>query len=66
MKVFQTALHKKTSKGEPVNGGYVDIHDDGTQAERHLFITDDQGNTVCLKNAQIGELYVAIKPGLTG
>lgn len=48
------------------NGGYVSIHDDGWLEERRLFITDDDGNTVTLKNEQIGELYKAIKPALVG
>jgi len=66
MKIWQTTQPNKTCDGNIVNGGYVSIYDDGFQAERNLFITDDDGNTVCLKNEQIGELYKRIKPTMAG
>ena len=61
MKIWQTSQTKNDC-----NGGYVSIHDDGWLAERRLVITDDDGNTVTLKNEQIGELYKAIKPAMAG
>ena len=51
---------------EDYNGGYVSIHDNGFACQRELFITDDEGNTVKLKNEQIGELFNHIKPSLMG
>ena len=48
------------------NGGYLSIHDMGKLADRTLYIEDDDGNLVTLKNEQIGELYKAIKPALAG
>ena len=47
-------------------GSYQSIHDDGSNGQRMLFITDDEGVTVTLKNEQIGELYRRIKPPLAG
>ena len=44
------------------NGGYTSIYDDGTAVDRTLFIQDDEGNVVMLKNQQIGELYDRIRP----
>jgi len=61
MKIWQSS---QTNKDE--NSGYVSIHDDGYLAERKLYIQDDDGNLVCLKNEQIGELYKAIKPAMAG
>ena len=60
MEIYETALIKDPKH----NGGYVSIYDDGTFVERTLYITDDDGNTVKLKNEQIGELYRQIKPAL--
>ena len=60
MKIWQT----QTSKDE--NCGYISIHDEGYLVERKLYIQDDEGNLVCLKNEQIGELYKSIKPVLAG
>lgn len=51
---------------EKRNGGYFSIEDDGSSVQRKLVITDDDGNTVVLKNEQIGELYKRIKPALAG
>jgi len=62
-KVWQVT---STSK-ELTNGGYVGIHDKGDEhVRRNLFISDDEGNTVCIKDEQIGKLYKAIKPALAG
>jgi hypothetical protein len=61
MQIWQTQQIKSDS-----NSGYISIHDDGFLAERRLFIKDDNGNTVCLKNEQIGELYKQIKPAMAG
>lgn len=55
-----------TPKNEDCNSGYVSINDDGFISERKLYISDDDGNMVTLKNEQIGELYRAIKPALAG
>jgi hypothetical protein len=60
MKIHEMALIKDPKH----NGGYTSIHDDGPFVERALYITDDDGNTVKLKNEQIGELYRRIKPAL--
>ena len=60
MKIWQTLQQKD----EKANGGFISIHDKGFLAERKLVIEDDEGNTVCLKNEQIEELYNRIKPGL--
>ena len=62
MQIFQTQRVKDPN----YNGGYTSIHDAGFSVERELHITDDDGNTVILKNDQIGELYLYIKPGLAG
>ena len=48
------------------NGGYGSIYDSGDAVDRTLAITDDAGNTVTLKNEQIGELYRRVKPLLAG
>jgi len=61
MQIWQTS---KTNEDD--NSGYVSIHDDGWLLERRLIITDDNGNTVTLKNEQIGLLYRAIKPAMAG
>lgn len=63
MKIFETTRCKPDGCG---NGGYVSIHDDGFQAERLLYIEDDAGRSITLKNEQIGQLYKFIKPGLAG
>ena len=60
MKIWQTQQMKEGK--ENFNGGYLNIHDDGSHAERKLYIEDDEGNRVILKNEQIGELYKRIKP----
>lgn len=44
--------------------GYASIHD--SDVDRTLFIEDDDGNTVEIKNKQIGELFRYIKPALLG
>jgi len=62
VKIFEVT----TPVREDVNGGYADIDDNGFQAERTLVIIDDDGNTVRLKNEQIGELYRFVKPVLAG
>lgn len=62
MQIFQT----QRVKDPDYNSGYISIHDSGFSVERELHITDDNGNTVILKNDQIGELYLYIKPGLAG
>ena len=59
-------MWQTSQQNSDANGGYVSIYDDGWLAERRLFIEDDEGRTVCLKNEQIGILYRAIKPGLAG
>ena len=41
---------------------YVSIYDPGNESERWLYIEDDEGNTVVIKNEQIGELFKFIKP----
>lgn len=61
MKICQTSETKESS-----NGGYASMHDDGYYVERKLIIEDDDGNTVTLKNEQIGELYKSIKPPMAG
>jgi len=61
-KVWQVAFTPKE-----LTDGYVSIHDKGDgHIRRNLFIRDDEGNTVCIKDEQIGELYKAIKPALAG
>ena len=65
MEIWQTTTPPK-NKNAGTNGGYVPIDDDGLFAERKLFIEDDEGRMVVLKNEQIGELYKAIKPALQG
>ena len=66
MKAWEVSTPPKGGDGAYGNGGYVDIHDDGFQAERSLYIEDDEGHCVRLKNEQIGQLYKAIKPALAG
>ena len=61
MQIWQTSNTVKPDAPQ-----YVDIHDDGYFYDRGLFITDDDGNTVVLKNEQIGRLYDGIKPPLAG
>lgn len=63
MKMFETTKPSADGYG---NGGYVSIHDDGFQAERLLYIEDDAGHSITLKNEQIGQLYKFIKPSLAG
>ena len=60
MEIHETSLIKDLKH----NRGYTSIHEDGTFVERTLYITDDEGNTVKLKNEQIGELYRRIKPAI--
>ena len=52
----------------PKEGGspWVSIHDPGYESERRLYIEDGEGNTVVLKNEEIGRLYEFIKPPLAG
>lgn len=50
----------------PGNGGYFSIYDDGFHTDRTLYIEDDVGNAVMLKNEQIGQLHRAVKPELGG
>lgn len=61
MKVFEISTPKKDC-----NCGYTSIYDDGFFNERKLIIKDDEGNTVTLKNEQIGKLYRTIKPAMAG
>ena len=62
MEIFTISNNKKPE----CNGGYVSIHDDGFACERTLMITDDDGNTVKIKNEQIGKLFNHIKPAMMG
>jgi hypothetical protein len=62
MELYTLTKTNKFSDGSPINGGYVDIDDDGFQAERSLLITDSQGNSVCLQNEEIAKLFYHIKP----
>lgn len=45
---------------------YVSIMDPGTHSDRTLYINDERGGTVELRNEEIGELYKALKPPLAG
>lgn len=45
MKLYETTLLPQN----PTNGDYVSIFDDGFQADRRLYIEDDEGNIVVLK-----------------
>lgn len=66
MKAWEVSIPQKGGDGAYGNGGYVDIHDDGFQADRSLVIEDSEGNRVTLKNEEIGQLYRFIKPALAG
>jgi hypothetical protein len=45
---------------------YVSIMDPGTYSDRTLYISDERGGSIELKNEEIGELYKALKPPLAG
>lgn len=60
------AYTAEIAKNPDANGGYYSIHDGGENVERLLFIEDDEGNSVKIRNEQIGELYRLIKPALAG
>lgn len=62
MKAYTAEIMKNPN----ANGGYYSIHDGGKNVERLLFIEDDEGNSVKIRNEQIGELYRLIKPTLAG
>jgi len=55
------------TEGPIANGGYVSIHDLGTdKIRRELVILDDEGGMVTIKNEDIGKLYRMLKPNLAG
>jgi hypothetical protein len=45
---------------------YVSIMDPGMYSDRTLYISDERGGSIELKNEEIGELYNALKPPLAG
>lgn len=57
MRIYETALIKVPKNYTELISGNDNEH----QIERVLHITDDDGNTVKLKQDQIGELYRMIK-----
>ena len=48
------------------NAQYYDIHDDGFAVKRKMWISDKEGNTIILKDKEIGELFDKIKPPMMG
>lgn len=67
MKVWETSQDTDSARTTVATGNvYVSIHDPGGSVERRLYIEDDEGRMVVLKNEQIGELYLAIKPAAAG
>jgi hypothetical protein len=58
--------HAASQPNAQASGGYSSIHDCTKTSSRELWITDRDGNTVCLHDEEIGELYRGIKPPLAG